>query len=255
MLSIAVPSAGLPIGRRMAASEEQLEVSPDDSVSVVASAAAAPSAAAAGQAANRHQSRTGLLSIATSMSMAAASDDSDASTLDWVNSLPKAIQVRLRLAAQGPGKRLRDCMMCLTPSNAFDPVLGEKTSILWGHMETSKAGGTKMIQGFCCLYCIGLLRRRYKGHKQNELKDKLNTDEEEKTKFHAWRDAHIASYKENGFGSRMCGHLIDGDVSVKQKVEQNSMLEEKFKLQGPMAGRLTCRCAHQTSGWLFSRLS
>lgn len=64
----------------------------------------------------------------------------------------------------------------------------------WAHMEPDNL----TIQGFCCWYCNNILRTRYKGWKQDKLRDAMRDDEEEKKRFDGLRGKAIEFYKSGG---------------------------------------------------------
>ena len=87
-------------------------------------------------------------------------------------SLPKHVKLRIRIVCVGAGPRLRDCCLCCTPCNAIDPILGPGFYLLWAHLE-ELPDELMAVQGHVCLICAGVLRRRYKGWKLKELRDRL----------------------------------------------------------------------------------
>ena len=101
-------------------------------------------------------------------------------TEEWIIKRLRAdpfLRKRFRPLSKGCGSRIRPCTLCKRQSNQPGYVFSSCCFLLWAHMETSNPD---TIQGSVCMWCNGVLRRRYKGMQQQELKDKLEKDPEEK---------------------------------------------------------------------------
>ena len=71
----------------------------------------------------------------------------------------------LRLADVGVGLRVRDCVLCGCKSASVCQIMGERVLTFWGHLDTD---GISCL-GYADWICVGVLRRRWKKWKLNEL--------------------------------------------------------------------------------------
>lgn len=127
----------------------------------------------------------------------------------------------LRPKPQGAGLRVRNCTFCGRTSSSTDPVI-QDSYLLWAHMETDGVS----VQGASCLWCNSVLRGRFKGWKQSELKDAVESQPDVRKKF----DELVAFViKESSAGNWT--PLARNAAPRETLVQQNSM-EETIKLKG-----------------------
>ena len=97
------------------------------------------------------------------------------------------------------GQRVRQRALCKRHSNQPDYIFEKSSFLLWAHHELGQDGAA---QGFLCLYCNGVLRRRCKGVRQSELVARIDTDPAEATKFHQTLQDQLTKYGTDGDTNR-----------------------------------------------------
>ena len=151
--------------------------------------------------------------------------------LEKMLSLPKAVQGKVRVELRGQGQKICECGLCGCSSNTDDPVLGPGVYLLWAHLE----GDGITICGNICWVCSSVLRRRYKGWKQAELKLHLGEvnghgERAHRAQFMAWRQKDIEFLLANGF-IMMMNHTSDGGVDrSKVVIKQTKQMLETIDL-------------------------
>jgi hypothetical protein len=125
----------------------------------------------------------------------------------------------------GPGLRIRECLLCRRSSSSDDPVV-ELSFLLWAHMEGADA---KTIQGFIDHYCNMLLRQRWKGWKAKDLANELVTIPATKELFEQLRDAMIEGYKNGQI--RISSMQL---TAPKSSVSVHQSMKEEFQVRGSL---------------------
>ena len=122
--------------------------------------------------------------------------------------LPASVKSKIRIKSTGYGKKIVDCAICRISSNSDDPLLGAYGCfLLWAHLEDDGA----TIFGRSCWWCVGGVRRRFKGWKFQELVDHLAIAENF-SRFQAWRLSDIDFVAKNGWSGQITAHVADGGV-------------------------------------------
>ena len=153
-------------------------------------------------------------------------------TEEWIVKRLRAdpfLRKRFRPLSKGCGSRIRPCILCKRQSNQPDYVFSSCCFLLWAHVETSNPD---TIQGNVCMWCNGVLRRRYKGMKQQEMKDKLEKDPEEKKKFDNCRADQIAKY--GGDPDALMQHTCTAGQQASGRVTRDDVVAEIFDLPGAL---------------------